>query len=193
MILNDAQIRKLALEKGMIAPFVDYSDPKPEGVISYGLTSFGYDVRLGRKFAEALCLDRLANIPVGLDEVSPKNPQSVHAAFFKHETNFKVLPPGSLFLAETMETFKMPRDVLAVCVGKSTWARCGLLVNVTPLEPEWEGVLTLEITNMSPNPVRVYIGEGIAQLNFLQGEPCERSYADKKGKYQNQVGVTLPR
>jgi len=153
------------------------------GVISFGVTSYGYDVRVGRKFkvfTNARCA-----------VVDPKNfdPNS----FVDIEGDYCLIPPNSFVLAETVEYIEVPRDVLVVCVGKSTIARCGLIVNVTPLEPEWRGRVTLEISNTTPLPAKLYAGEGIAQMLFFRAAaPCKTSYADKKGKYQDQPGLTLP-
>lgn len=153
------------------------------GVISYGLTSYGYDVRVDRRFK--------VFTNVWGNTVDPKNfdPKS----FVEFEGDACIIPPNSFALAETVEHFEIPRDVLAVCLGKSTYARCGIIVNVTPLEPEWRGRVTIEISNTTPLPAKIYAGEGIAQLLFLQGVAvCQVSYADKKGKYQDQAGLTLP-
>ncbi len=153
------------------------------GVISFGVTSYGYDVRVGRNFkvfTNARCT-----------VVDPKNFDP--ASFVDMEGDFCLIPPNSFALAETVEYLEIPRDVIAVCVGKSTYARCGIIVNVTPLEPEWRGRVTIEISNTTPLPAKVYAGEGIAQILFLKGEAvCRTSYADKKGKYQDQKGLTLP-
>jgi dCTP deaminase len=159
-------------------------NPSPPGVLSYGLTSYGYDARLGTRFkifhnAWGSIID-----PKAMD---PK-------AFVDFEGEVCIIPPNSFVLGETVETFEIPRDVLAVCVGKSTYARCGLIVNVTPLEPEWRGKVTVEISNTTPLPAKVYANEGIMQILFFSAEDlCEVSYADKKGKYQNQNGLTLPK
>jgi dCTP deaminase len=153
------------------------------GVISYGVTSYGYDVRLDRKFKV------FTNVWGAV--VDPKNfdPRS----FVEVDGDYCLIPPNSFVLAETVEYIEIPRDVLVVCVGKSTIARCGLIVNVTPLEPEWRGRVTLEISNTTPLPAKLYAGEGIAQLLFFRAAaPCKTSYADKKGKYQDQPGLTLP-
>ena len=153
------------------------------GVISYGVTSYGYDVRVARNFkifTNARCAT-----------VDPKNfdPQS----FVDVVGDFCLIPPNSFALAETVEYLEIPRDVLAICVGKSTYARCGIIVNVTPLEPEWRGRVTIEISNTTPLPAKIYAGEGIAQMVFFRAEqPCKVSYADKKGKYQDQKGLVLP-
>ena len=181
-ILSDRWIREMATTKGMIEPFVERQ--AREGVISYGLSSYGYDARVGREFKIFTNVDSAV--------VDPKafSPQS----FVDRETDICIVPPNSFALASTIEYFRVPRDVLVVCLGKSTYARCGIIVNVTPLEPEWEGHVTIEISNTTPLPARIYAGEGICQFLFFQGEqPCEISYADRKGKYMRQRGVTLPR
>ena len=181
-ILSDRWIREMATTKGMIEPFVERQ--AREGVISYGLSSYGYDARVGREFKIFTNVDSAV--------VDPKafSPQS----FVDRETDVCIVPPNSFALASTIEYFRVPRDVLVVCLGKSTYARCGIIVNVTPLEPEWEGHVTSEISNTTPLPARIYAGEGICQFLFFQGEqPCEVSYADRKGKYMRQRGVTLPR
>jgi dCTP deaminase len=153
------------------------------GIISYGLTSYGYDVRVGRRFkvfTNARCV-----------VVDPKA-FDVHS-FIDVEGDSCLIPPNSFALAETIEYLEIPRDVLGVCVGKSTYARCGIIVNVTPLEPEWRGRVTIEISNTTPLPAKIYAGEGIAQMLFFRGEGvCQTSYADRKGKYQDQKGLTLP-
>jgi dCTP deaminase len=154
------------------------------GKISYGVSSYGYDVRVGREFK---IFTNVHNVVV-----DPKNFSA--NSFVDHEGDECIIPPNSFALAETMEYFEIPRDVLAICVGKSTYARCGIIVNVTPLEPEWRGRVTLEISNTTPLPAKIYSNEGIAQLIFLRGESvCEVSYADKRGKYQDQRGITLPK
>src|SRR5580704_7783662 len=153
------------------------------GVISHGVSSYGYDVRVGRHFKV------FTNVRCAV--VDPKNfdPNS----FVDIEADHCLIPPNSFALAETVEYLEIPRDVIAICVGKSTYARCGIIVNVTPLEPEWRGKITLEISNTTPLPAKIYSGEGIAQILFLRAEsPCRISYADKKGKYQDQKGLTLP-
>jgi dCTP deaminase len=155
------------------------------GVISYGVSSYGYDIRVSNEFKV------FTNVNSAV--VDPKNfvPQSFIDVV---ADEFCIIPPNSFVLSRTVEYFRIPREVLVVCLGKSTYARCGLIVNVTPLEPEWEGFLTLEISNTTPLPAKVYANEGIAQLLFLAGDGiCEQSYKDKKGKYQRQIGVTLPR
>jgi dCTP deaminase len=164
-----------------IEPFAEES-LRP-GVISYGVSSYGYDVRVGRKFKV------FTNVYGAL--IDPKNFSPT--AFVDIEGDFCVIPPNSFALAETVETFEIPRDVLATCLGKSTYARCGIIVNVTPLEPEWRGKITIEISNTTPLPAKIYANEGIAQILFFRAEEvCKTSYADKKGKYQDQKGLTLP-
>jgi dCTP deaminase len=164
-----------------IEPLAD-GTPRP-GAISYGVTSYGYDVRVSRRFkvfTNARCA-----------VVDPKNFDP--ASFVDMEGDFCLIPPNSFALAETVEYLEIPRDVIAICVGKSTYARCGIIVNVTPLEPEWRGRVTIEISNTTPLPAKVYAGEGIAQILFLRCDAvCRTSYADKKGKYQDQKGLTLP-
>ena len=172
----------MAIEHGMIEPFEDRQ--VREGVVSYGLSSYGYDIRVADEFKVFTNINSTV--------VDPKNFDA--RSFVDMKTDVCIIPPNSFALARTLEYFRIPRDVLTVCVGKSTYARCGLIVNVTPFEPEWEGYVTLEISNTTPLPARVYANEGIAQVLFFQSdEPCEISYADKKGKYQRQQGLTLPR
>ncbi|MFQ5420374.1 MAG: dCTP deaminase [Anaerolineae bacterium] len=181
-IKSDSWIRRMAQEKGMIEPFVD--GQVRDGVISYGLSSYGYDIRVSDEFKI------FTNVHSAI--VDPKNftPQS----FIDYEGDICVIPPNSFVLAQTVEYFRIPRDVITVCLGKSTYARCGLIVNVTPFEPEWEGFVTLEISNTTPLPARIYANEGIAQVLFFQSDAvCEVSYADRKGKYQNQQKIELPR
>jgi dCTP deaminase len=178
----DRWIRKMALEKDMIEPF----EPGQvrNGVISYGVSSYGYDIRVADEFKI------FTNVYSSI--VDPKHFDTKSMVDFKGEVC--VIPPNSFALARTVEYFRIPRDVLTVCVGKSTYARCGIIVNVTPFEPEWEGFVTLEISNTTPLPAKIYSNEGIAQVLFFQGdEPCETSYADKKGKYQKQQSIELPK
>jgi dCTP deaminase len=176
-LMSDWQIEKDI----KIEPFADGS-PRP-GLISYGVSSYGYDVRVGRHFKV------FTNIHTAIIDPKAFSP----AAFVDIEADHCVIPPNSFVLAETVEYFEIPRDVLAICVGKSTYARCGIIVNVTPLEPEWRGKITMEISNTTPLPAKIYANEGIAQIIFLRAEsPCRISYADKKGKYQDQKGLTLP-
>ncbi len=181
-ILSDRWIREMATTRRMIDPFVERQTR--EGVISYGLSSYGYDARVGREFKIFTNVDSAI--------VDPKAFSS--RSFVDRETDVCIVPPNSFALATTIEYFRVPRDVLVVCLGKSTYARCGIIVNVTPLEPEWEGHVTIEISNTTPLPARIYAGEGVCQFLFFKGEePCEVSYADRKGKYMRQRGVTLPR
>jgi dCTP deaminase len=176
-ILADWQIQKDIV----IRPFAE-SSVRP-GVISYGVSSYGYDVRVGRRFKV------FTNVYGAI--VDPKNFNPT--AFVDIEGDHCIIPPNSFALAETVEYFEIPRDVLAICCGKSTYARCGIIVNVTPLEPEWRGKITIEISNTTPLPAKIYANEGIAQILFLRAEQvCRISYADKKGKYQDQKGLTLP-
>ena len=182
MIMSDKWIRQQCRDNKMIEPFVE--DLDAEGKVSYGLSSYGYDIRIGDEYK--IFTNTYSKV-VDPKEFDPKS-------FVDYQGPHCIVPPNSFALACTVETFRIPRGVLALCVGKSTYARCGIIVNVTPLEPEWEGVLTIEISNTTPLPAKIYSNEGIAQLMFFQGsETCETSYADRKGKYQNQVGVVLPR
>jgi dCTP deaminase len=172
----------MALEHGMIEPFVD--EQVRAGVISYGVSSYGYDVRVGDEFK---VFSNVYNVVVDPKEFDPKS-------FVDIKANVCIIPPNSFALASTVEYFRIPRDILTVCLGKSTYARCGIIVNVTPFEPEWEGHVTIEISNTTPLPAKIYANEGIAQVLFFQSDDvCETSYKDKKGKYQAQRGVTLPR
>ena len=166
----------------MIEPFVE--EQVREGVVSYGVSSYGYDIRVADEFKVFTNINTTVIDPKKFDSRS----------FVDLKTDVCIVPPNSFALARTVEYFRIPRDILTVCLGKSTYARCGIIVNVTPFEPEWEGTATLEISNTTPLPARIYANEGIAQVLFLQSdETCERSYADKKGKYQAQQHVTLPR
>ena len=181
-IKADRWIKQMALEHKMIEPFEDRQ--VRAGVISYGLSSYGYDIRVADEFKIFTNINSTV--------VDPKNFDA--RSFVDVKAEVCIIPPNSFALAKTVEYFRIPRDVLTVCVGKSTYARCGLIVNVTPFEPEWEGYVTLEISNTTPLPAKVYANEGIAQVLFFQSdETCEVSYADKKGKYQGQPGLTLPR
>ena len=178
----DNWIRKMALEQGMIEPFID--GQVREGVISYGVSSYGYDVRVTDEFKI------FTNVHSAV--VDPKN--FVPESFVDFKGDVCIIPPNSFVLARTAEYFRIPRNVITMCIGKSTYARCGLIVNVTPFEPEWEGYVTLEISNTTPLPAKVYAFEGIAQVLFFEGdEPCDISYADRKGKYQKQETIVLPR
>ena len=181
-VMPDHWIRKMAVEHGMIAPFEEKL--QRAGVISYGLSSYGYDSRVADDFKIFTNVDNAL--------VDPKNFSD--ASFVTRKADVCIVPPNSFALAHTVEYFKIPRDVLVICLGKSTYARCGLIVNVTPLEPEWEGHVTLEISNTTPLPAKVYANEGICQFLFLKAHAlCETSYADRGGKYMRQQGVTLPR
>jgi dCTP deaminase len=181
-VMPDSWIREMALTKGMIEPFVE--SQKREGIISYGLSSYGYDARVSSEFKIFTNVDSAI--------VDPKSFSS--NGFVDRTGEVCTIPPNSFVLARTVEYFRIPRDVLVVCVGKSTYARCGIIVNVTPLEPEWEGHVTLEFSNTTPLPARIYAGEGACQFLFLKGDSlCEVSYADRSGKYMRQEGVTLPK
>jgi dCTP deaminase len=179
-ILSDKWIREQAQTTDMIEPFEEKQ--KREGNISYGLSSYGYDARVAPEFMIFTNVDNAIVDPKNFDEKS----------FVKRETDVCIIPANSFVLARTVEYFRIPRDVLVVCLGKSTYARCGLIVNVTPLEPGWEGHVTLEISNTTPLPAKVYANEGICQFLFFKGnEPCETAYSDRDGKYMGQTGVTL--
>jgi dCTP deaminase len=179
---SDKWIRKMALEHDMIVPFEQGQVAK--GVVSFGLSSYGYDLRIADEFKIFTNINTALVDPKRFDEKS----------FVDFKGNVCIIPPNSFALGRTVEYLKIPRNVLTICLGKSTYARCGIIVNVTPFEPEWEGHATLEISNTTPLPAKVYANEGIAQVVFLESdESCEFSYADKKGKYQRQTGVTPPR
>jgi len=178
----DHWIRKMANERKMIEPFTD--SQVRNGVISYGVSSYGYDVRVAGEFKI------FTNVFGAI--VDPKNFDPKSMVDFVGEVC--VIPPNSFALARTVEYFRIPRNVLTICLGKSTYARCGIIVNVTPFEPEWEGFVTLEISNTTPLPARIYANEGLAQVLFFEAdEECETSYADKKGKYQKQQSIVLPK
>ena len=181
-VKNDRWIRKMVREHDMINPFAE--SQVREGVISYGLSSYGYDVRVADEFKIFTNVDSNIVDPKHFDERS----------FVEFQGPVCIVPPNSFALSRSVEYFKIPRNVLTVCLGKSTYARCGIIVNVTPLEPEWEGYVTLEISNTTPLPARVYSNEGLCQIVFFESdELCEVSYKDKKGKYQAQKGITLPK
>jgi len=181
-IKSDRWIRRMAAEHRMIEPFE--SGQVRDGVISYGVSSFGYDIRVADEYKVFTDVFSVVVDPKAFDPRSFVDIKGDHC----------IIPPRSFALARTLEYFRIPADVLVVCVGKSTYARCGIIVNVTPLEPEWEGHLTLEISNTTPLPAKIYSNEGLAQLLFFQGDEVpEVTYAMKKGKYQGQRGVTLPR
>tara|TARA_B110001452_G_scaffold47851_1_gene36583 strand:+ start:168 stop:722 length:555 start_codon:yes stop_codon:yes gene_type:complete len=181
-VLSDKTIKNLALEEDMISPFEDKQIR--EGKISYGLSSFGYDARVSEEFK--------IFTNVNSEIVDPKNFKSTN--FVTKNGPICVIPPNSFALARTVEHFKIPKDILVICLGKSTYARCGIIVNVTPLEPGWEGYVTLEFSNTTPLPAKIYANEGVAQFIFLKGnETPEVTYADRDGKYMGQTGVTLPK
>ena len=181
-IMPDSWIKKMATEKNMIEPFV--AEQNKKGVISYGLSSYGYDARVSDEFKV------FTNVNNAL--VDPKN--FSEESFIERKANSCIIPPNSFVLARTVEYFKIPRDVLVICLGKSTYARCGIIVNVTPLEPEWEGHVTLEFSNTTPLPARIYANEGACQFLFLKGDStCDVSYLERSGKYMKQRGVTLPK
>jgi dCTP deaminase len=181
-IMPDHWIRRMAVEHGMISPFVEAQ--KREGVISFGLSSYGYDARAADEFKIFTNVDNAVVDPKAFSD----------QGFVSRKADVCIIPPNSFVLTHTVEVFRVPRDVLVICLGKSTYARCGLIVNVTPLEPEWEGQVTIEISNTTPLPAKIYAHEGICQFLFLKGEtPPEVSYADRRGKYMGQRGVALPR
>ena len=181
-IKADKWIRRMAIEHRMIEPF-EHAQVR-QGVISYGLSSYGYDIRVADEFKVFTNINNTVIDPKAFD------PRS----FVDIKAPICIVPPNSFALARTIEYFRIPRSVLTVCLGKSTYARCGIIVNVTPFEPEWEGTATLEISNTTPLPAKIYANEGIAQVLFFESdEICERSYGDKQGKYLKQLEVTLPR
>ena len=180
---NDRWIREMALNHKMIEPFVDKQVQK--GVISYGLSSYGYDFRVGEDFK---VFTNVYNQIVDPKNFSPSGFVEMRC------DDYCIIPPNSFVLARSVEWFIIPRKVLTVCLGKSTYARCSIVFNVTPLEPEWEGYITVEISNTTPLPAKIYVNEGIAQILFFEAdEECETSYADKKGKYQKQIDIWLPK
>ncbi len=181
-VMPDTWIRDKANSDGMIEPFVDAQ--KREGTISYGVSSYGYDARVSNEFKIFTNVDSITVDPKAFNDQS----------FVERDTDVCIIPPNSFALARTVEYFRIPRDILVICLGKSTYARCGIIVNVTPLEPEWEGHVTLEFSNTTPLPAKIYANEGACQFLFLKADSmCETSYADRAGKYQGQLGVTLPR
>src|SRR6478672_7852885 len=186
-VCSDAWIRRMAVENRMIEPFADGQTKKLENglrVISYGLSSYGYDLRVSREFK---VFTNVFNTVVDPKNFDPRSMVDI-------VTDVCIVPPNSFALARSVEYFRIPRNVLTICVGKSTYARCGIIVNVTPFEPEWEGHVTLEISNTTPLPARIYAGEGLAQVLFLAAaEPCEASYSARGGKSQAQQGITVPR
>ncbi len=185
-IKSDHWIRRMALEREMISPFESDQVSMLDGrrVVSYGTSSYGYDVRCADEFKVFTNIHSVVVDPKAFDDKS----------FVDVQTDVCIIPPNSFVLARTVEYFKIPREVLTICLGKSTYARCGIIVNVTPLEPEWEGHVTLEFSNTTNLPAKIYANEGVAQMLFLESdEVCGTSYADRGGKYQGQTGVTLPR
>ena len=181
-IKSDRWIRKMATEHDMINPFSEKQ--MREGVISFGLSSYGYDLRVADEFKVFTNVNSTIVDPKKFDERS----------FVSIQTDVAIIPPNSFALARSVEYFKIPRDVLTICVGKSTYARCGIIVNVTPFEPEWEGYVTLEFSNTTPLPAKIYANEGVAQMLFFESdEVCATSYKDRGGKYMGQRGVTLPK
>jgi len=182
MIKSDRWIRRMAQEHDMINP---YSEKQvSQGVISYGVSSYGYDLRVADEFKIFTDINSTVVDPKNFDERS----------FVTVNADVAIIPPNSFALAHSVEYFKIPRNVLTICVGKSTYARCGIIVNVTPFEPEWEGFVTLEISNTTPLPAKIYANEGLCQILFFQSdEVCETSYKDRKGKYQAQKGIVLPK
>lgn len=184
--MPDKWIKKMSIENNMISPFIENQVKTKDGnrLISYGLSSYGYDARVSKEFKI------FTNINSTI--VDPKD--FSYSNLIDREAEVCIIPPNSFALACTVEYFKIPKDVLVICVGKSTYARCGIIVNVTPLEPEWEGHVTLEFSNTTPLPAKIYSNEGACQFLFFQGkETCDRSYADREGKYMKQKGVTLPK
>jgi len=181
VIKSDRWIRQMAVEKGMIKPFEERQ--VRGGAISYGLSSYGYDLRIADEFKI------FTNINNTLVDPKAFDPRS----FVDYQGPVCIVPPNSFALGRSVEYFKIPRNVLTICVGKSTYARCGIITNVTPFEPEWEGFVTLEISNTTPLPAKIYANEGIAQVLFFESdEACQTSYADRQGKYQGQQGIVLP-
>ncbi|PIQ28500.1 dCTP deaminase [bacterium (Candidatus Blackallbacteria) CG17_big_fil_post_rev_8_21_14_2_50_48_46] len=181
-IKSDTWIRKMALEEGMIQPFVERQ--VSQGIISYGLSSYGYDLRVSNHFKIFTNINNTVVDPKAFDENS----------FIDFIGDVCTIPPNSFALASSIEYFKIPDDVLTICLGKSTYARCGIIVNVTPFEPGWEGFVTLEISNTTPLPCRIYANEGLCQVLFFQGdEVCETNYRSREGKYQSQTGIVLPK
>ena len=176
----------MAEERGMIEPYVPHqvSSVEEKRIVSYGTSSYGYDVRCSTEFKIFTNINAAVVDPKAFDDSS----------FIEFQGDVCIIPPNSFVLAGTIEYFRIPRNVLTICVGKSTYARCGIIVNVTPFEPEWEGYVTLEFSNTTPLPAKIYANEGVAQVIFFESEEeCEISYKDRKGKYQGQTGVTLPR
>ena len=184
-LLSDTEIQELSETQGMISPFVDHMVSQKEGnrIISYGLSSYGYDLRVDSQFKVFTNVYNSMVDPKGFSDNE----------FVTIEDDVCIIPPNSFALAVSVEYFRIPRNILTLCIGKSTYARCGIIVNVTPFEPEWEGYVTLEISNTTPLPAKIYANEGLAQVLFLKADvACARSYADRGGKYMNQEGITTP-
>lgn len=185
-IKSDRWIEKMALEQGMISPYQSSQTRETDSgrIISYGVSSYGYDVRCADEFKIFTNINSAIVDPKAFDA----------ASFVDVKADVCIIPPNSFALARTIEYFRIPRNILTICLGKSTYARCGIIVNVTPLEPEWEGHVTLEFSNTTPLPAKIYANEGVAQMIFLEAtDVCKVSYRDRQGKYQGQTGVTLPR
>ena len=185
-IKSDSWIRRMVDESKMIEPFEadQISRMGADRIISYGTSSYGYDIRCSDEFKIFTNINSAVVDPKNFDESS----------FVDYRGEVCIIPPNSFALARTIEYFRIPRNVLTICLGKSTYARCGIIVNVTPFEPEWEGYVTLEFSNTTPLPAKIYANEGVAQVIFFEAsEPCEVSYKDRRGKYQGQTGVTLPK
>ncbi len=186
MVRPDAWIEEMSMKHGMIEPYVNHLvryDEAGNKIVSYGQSSFGYDLRVADEFKV------FTNVYNSI--VDPKDFRE--DSFVDIKSDVCIIPPNSFALARSVEYFRIPRSVLAFCIGKSTYARCGIIVNVTPFEPEWEGYVTIEISNTTPLPAKIYAGEGIAQIIFFEGSPCSVSYKDRGGKYMNQVGIVGPR
>ena len=182
MAKPDKWIRRMVKEHKMIEPFAD--DQVKDGGVSYGLSSYGYDIRISDEFKIFTNINTTVVDPKHFDE----------SAFVDYKGDVCIIPPNSFALGRSVEYFRIPRTVVTICLGKSTYARCGIITNVTPFEPEWEGFVTMEISNTTPLPAKIYANEGIAQVLFFESdEECEISYADRKGKYQAQKGITLPK
>ncbi|MCD6148847.1 dCTP deaminase [bacterium] len=182
MVLSDKEIEKYVQKYGMISPF--FSKQSERGKISFGLSSYGYDFRIAPEFK---IFTNVNNAVVDPKDFDPRS-------FVDFKGDVCIIPPNSFVLGRSIEYFKIPRDLICICLGKSTYARCGIIINVTPLEPNWEGYITVEISNTTPLPAKIYAGEGIGQIIFMKGsDVCRVSYSDRKGKYQRQTGLTLPK
>ena len=184
-VMSDKWIKEMCITKSMITPFFDsqIKEQNSRNIVSYGLSSYGYDARVADEFKIFTNINSTMVDPKAFDK----------ASFIDRKNSVCVIPPNSFALARTIEYFKIPRDVIVICLGKSTYARCGIIVNVTPLEPEWEGYVTLEFSNTTPLPAKIYANEGACQFLFLKGDQlCDVSYLDRAGKYMHQTGITLP-